>query len=234
MVRSGDAIGDIEADAYVSSLPLTTLVRSLHPAPPAAVQRAAANLRFRDLVVVVVMLDRPQVTDLSWLYLPEKRIPLGRVHEPRNWSPAMAPDGKTHLVAEYFCFQGDAVWRASDGALADLTVRQLADLGLIAPAEVIGSCVVRVPRAYPLLDTGYRGHHETIMGYLRTLRNLQVIGRGGTFQYLNMDHAIASGLAAAETILQEQSRRVPDPDKSEPRSVIHEGHEDHEEIRHLV
>ena len=201
LVRSGDTIDDIEADAYLSSLPLTTLVRSLHPAPPADVLRAAASLRFRDLVVVTIMLDRHQVTDLSWLYLPEKQIPLGRIHEPKNWSPALAPEGKTHLVAEYFCFQGDDLWNASDDALAALTVQQLANLGLIEPREVIGSCVVRVPRAYPLLDTEYRVHHGRIMDYLRRFSNLQAIGRGGTFQYLNMDHAIASGISAAEVIL---------------------------------
>ena len=206
LVRSGKEVYDIEADNYLSSLPLTTLVRSLHPAPPERVLTAAAKLRFRDLVVATVMLDRPQATDLSWLYLPEKHIPLGRIHEPKNWSPAMAPEGKTHLVAEYFCLQGDAIWNATDDELTDLTVEHLSRLGLFAPREVIGSCVVRVPRAYPLLDTDYRGHHDTIMDYLSGFANLQVIGRGGTFQYLNMDHAIASGIGAAEAIIKAPAR----------------------------
>jgi len=206
LVRSGDEVYDIEAEDYISSLPLTTLVRSLHPAPPDSVLQAAAKLRFRDLVVVTVMLDRPQVTDLSWLYFPEKHIPLGRIHEPKNWSPDMAPAGKTHLVAEYFCFQNDKIWSATDRELTDLTVGHLARLGFFNPREVIGSCVVRVPRAYPLLDTYYRGHHNTIMDYLRGFSNLQVIGRGGTFQYLNMDHAIASGLGAAESIMKVPAR----------------------------
>jgi protoporphyrinogen oxidase len=205
MVRRGQEVFDIEADRYIASIPLTALVRALHPAPPDDVLRAAAALRFRDLVVVTVMLDRPQVTDLSWLYLPEKKIPLGRIHEPKNWSPAMAPEGRTHLVAEYFCFQGDKVWNAADGELTNRTVEHLVRLGFFAHSEVIGSCVVRVPRAYPLLDTEYRVHHERIMAYLRGFKNLRVIGRGGTFQYLNMDHAIASGIEAAEAILEKPS-----------------------------
>jgi protoporphyrinogen oxidase len=205
MVRSDRDVYDLEADSFISSLPLTTLLRSLHPAPPEAVLEAAHRIRFRDLVVVTVMLDRPQVTDLSWLYLPEKHIALGRVHEPRNWSPAMAPEGKTHLVTEYFCFRGDPSWSASDDRLTERTVQQLVALGLIDPREVLGSCVVRVPRAYPLLDTAYRAHHGRIMEYLRTFENLQVIGRGGTFQYLNMDHAIASGMRAAEAILHDRA-----------------------------
>lgn len=201
MVRTGGEVYDLEARDYVSSLPLTVLVRSLHPAPPEDVLEAASSLRFRDLVVVTVLLDRERVTDLSWLYLPEKHVLPGRIHEPKNWSAEMAPAGRTHLVTEYFCFQGDAVWSASDEELEKRTVQQLAKLGLFAPGEVIGSRVVRVPRAYPLLDIGYRPHYERIMAYLGTFSNLQVIGRGGAFRYLNMDHAIASGIAAANHIL---------------------------------
>ena len=113
----------------------------------------------------------------------------------------MAPEGKTHIVAEFFCFQGDEVWTASDRELTGRSVEHLVRLGFFDACEVIGSCVIRVPRAYPLLDTGYQQHHERIMEYLGGFSNLRVIGRGGTFQYLNMDHAIASGIEAAEEVL---------------------------------
>ena len=202
MVRSKEEVRDIEPGQIVSTIPLTSLVRMLHPAPPEAVREAAKGLRFRDLIVVAVMLDRDRVNDLSWMYLPEKKITLGRIHEPKNWSPCMAPEGKTHLVAEYFCFRGDAVWNASDEELADRTAEQLSGLGLFKRDEVIGSRVVRVPRAYPVLDIGYRGRHEKIMEYLSGFKNLHVAGRGGTFQYLNMDHAIESGMDAATAILE--------------------------------
>jgi protoporphyrinogen oxidase len=201
MVRKGDQVRDIPAEEVISTIPLTGLVRMLHPAPPAAVLQAAGDLLFRDLVVVAVMLDRERVSDLSWMYLPEKNITLGRIHEPRNWSPCMAPEGKTHLVAEYFCFRDDEIWKASDRELTDRTVKELSGLGLFRREEVIGSRVVRVPRAYPVLDTGYRRRHERIMNYLSGFANMQVAGRGGSFQYLNMDHAIESGMQAATAIL---------------------------------
>lgn len=204
MVRSGRDVSALSVDACVSSIPLTSLVRMLHPLPPGDVLAAADSLRYRDLIVVAVMLDRRRVNGLTWLYLPDKDIPFGRIHEPTNWSPCMAPEGKTLLVAEYFCFSGDRVWNAADEALTDLTIRQLARLGLIAPSEVVGSRVVRVPRAYPLMDVDYRMHHSRIMEHLARFRNLHVIGRGGTFQYLNMDHAIASGFEAAQAILAER------------------------------
>lgn len=51
--------------------------------------------------------------------------PVGRIHEPKNWSPHMAPEGKTHIVAEYFCFKGDKIWNSSDEELTSQTAKQL-------------------------------------------------------------------------------------------------------------
>src|SRR5512143_2884320 len=105
----------------------------------------------------------------------------------------MAPAGKTHIVAEYFCFQRDGIWNAGDDELAALTVKHLCRMGFITEREVIGSCVVRVPRAYPLFDIDYRRNSDKVMAYLKRFRNLQIIGRGGMFRYHNMDHAMGSG-----------------------------------------
>ncbi|MEK7370366.1 MAG: FAD-dependent oxidoreductase, partial [candidate division NC10 bacterium] len=183
------------------TIPLTSLVEMLQPGAPADVRAAASRLRYRDLVVVAVMLDRPRVTDQTWIYVPDPEVPFGRLHEPTNWSERMAPPGQTLLVTEHFCCCGDATWRTREEDLAERTVAHLARLGFISPREVIASAVVRVPKAYPLFEVGYREHHERICAYLGRFRNLEIAGRGGTFKYLNMDHAIAAGIEAAERIL---------------------------------
>lgn len=194
----------VDGDHFVSSIPLPRLVTMLDPAPPAAVMEAATKLGFRDLVVVAVMLDKKQVTDQTWIYLPEKRIPFGRIHEPTNWSADMAPQGKTILVMEYFCFRGDDIWNQGDEAIADLTIRNLEDLDYIQRKEVVDCCVVRAPQAYPLFEVGYGERCEVILDYLAGFRNLHVSGRVGMFRYYNMDHAIRSGLEAAEKIISEE------------------------------
>ncbi len=201
MLRNGSDLYNAAGADYISSIPLTTLLSSLHPAAPEEIRQAAAQLAYRDLVVSTVMIDRDRVTDLTWMYLPEQAIPFGRIHEPKNWSSAMAPAGKTHIVAEYFCFQGDGIWNASDEELTAGTVKHLSRMGFITEREVIGSCVVRVPRAYPLFTVNYRKYADKVLDYLGRFRNLHVIGRGGMFRYHNMDHAMESGIAAANDIL---------------------------------
>ncbi|GBD98351.1 protoporphyrinogen oxidase [bacterium BMS3Abin07] len=200
-VQSGEDVDEIEGSDFISTIPLTALLQVLDPLPPDEVLDAASHLHFRDLVIVTLLLDRERVTDLTWLYLPEKHIPVGRVHEPKNWSPRMAPEGKTSIVAEYFCFRGDRIWNSGDEELTGVTLRHLTNLGLVQMCDLIDSSVVRVAKAYPLLDVEYRRHYEKVLGYLNEFRNLRIAGRGGTFQYLNMDHAMRSGINAAEKIL---------------------------------
>lgn len=191
----------VPAEEYISTIPLTALVNMLSPPPPAPVLEAAAKLRFRDLVIVAIMVDRERVTDQTWIYIPEQKIPFGRIHEPTNWSPAMAPEKKSLLVMEYFSFKGDDVWNMSDEALTDLTVDNLVRLGFVGRQEVLDSMIVRVPRAYPLFEVGYDDHAEVLFDYLNRFSNLHIAGRSGMFRYYNMDVAIRSGMETAEKVI---------------------------------
>lgn len=197
----------IPGGEFISSIPVTRLVEALDPPPPSRVLEAASRLRYRDIVIVALMIDRARVTDQTWIYIPEKGIPFGRIHEPTNWSEEMAPAGKTIMVMEYFCFKGDGIWNDGDESLAELTVRNLVSLGFIKKREVTGFSVVRAPKAYPLFEVGYDGHCRVIYDYLSQFKNLHTAGRMGMFRYYNMDHAVESGIGAAEKILERRDAR---------------------------
>jgi protoporphyrinogen oxidase len=195
----------ISGKQFISSMPITNLVNMLNPPPPAYILDAASKLKFRDLVIVALMVNRKRVTDQNWLYIPEQKIPFGRIHEPTNWSRKMAPDGKTIIVIEYFSFKGDNIWNESDEKLTDITVENLEFIGLVKKQEVINSIVVRVPNAYPLFEIGYKEISSVIYKYLSTFENLHIAGRSGMFKYYNMDHAIESGINAANEVIQKSS-----------------------------
>jgi len=197
----------VYGEEFISSMPITQLVRMLNPLPPADVLEAAAKLKFRDLVVVALMIDRRRVTDQTWIYIPEQRIPFGRIHEPTNWSEKMAPEGKTIIVMEFFSFKGDKTWNSTDEMLSNITIDNLEALGFIKRDEVIDSAVVRAPKAYPLFEVGYEGLCDEIYDYLGRFGNLHIAGRGGMFRYYNMDHAIESGIETAEKIIKKRSQK---------------------------
>ena len=203
-VESADGGYQLEVDNLCSSMPLTELVLALRPEAPADVVEAVRSLRYRDLITVNLMIDKPQVTDQTWIYIHDPSIELGRIHEPRNWSRAMAPEGKTSIVAEYFCFAGDDIWNMDDGDLIDMTVSDLDKrLGFLKKDEVIDAFVVRVPKAYPMYELGYREPLTKVMEYVEIFENLQVVGRYGTYKYNNMDHSMKTGILAARNILGE-------------------------------
>ncbi len=200
-VKNNGSESTVEGDEFISSIPMTKLVTMLNPAPPEDILKAASSLNFRDIVIVAIMVDRKRVTDQTWIYIPEQKIPFGRIHEPTNWSEKMAPDGKTILVIEYFSFKGDKIWSQTDEELTDITVENLERLGFVDSKEVEGSVVLRIPKAYPLFEVGYREICDKIYDYLGKFTNLQIAGRVGMFRYYNMDHAIESGINAAEKIM---------------------------------
>ncbi|MBU0480541.1 MAG: FAD-dependent oxidoreductase [Proteobacteria bacterium] len=212
-VQDSGGMSLVRGSNYLSSIPLTVLVRKMRPKPPPEVLAAVDRISFRSLVVVAVMLRRKRVTDLTWLYFPGKEIPFGRIHEPTNWSAAMAPAGQTHLVIEYFCDQGDHVWNASDEKLVTETSEQLQRLGFINSREVIDSRVLKVPHAYPVFSVDYQKHLRVVTDWLERFENLHLIGRSGRYSYLNMDHAMESGIKAAGKVLQRSGAHLSMPER---------------------
>ncbi len=133
----------VEAENYISSIPLTVLAKIVEPAAPADVLAAADQLTFRNVITVNVMLKKRQVTPDTWLYVHDRNILFGRFHEPKNWSAAMVPgDEYTSLVVEYFCSFGDPIWTMTEEQLVEQTVNHLVnDLKFITPDEVIGGFI---------------------------------------------------------------------------------------------
>ena len=201
IVRRGDQEHELRSEAILSTIPLTQIIQALSPHAPVEVRTAAARMRYRDLVIVAVMLERERATDQTWIYFPGKDIPFGRLHEPTNWSAAMAPPGCTLLVTEHFCFRGDSTWSTSDAELIETTAGHLEKLGFIHRREVRDGMVLRIPAAYPLFEVGYQERSQAVCDYLERFDNLKLAGRGGLFRYYNTDQAIASGLAAAAALL---------------------------------
>jgi len=87
----GPAPATIEADEYISTIPITALARSVRPAAPAPVLQAIKQLEYVSIVFIYLKLRRPQVSPDSWVYLPESNITIHRISEFKNFSPEAAP-----------------------------------------------------------------------------------------------------------------------------------------------
>ncbi len=192
----------IEGEHFVSTLPLRNLVQSFEPAPPAAVQVAAKGLGYRDFLVVALMLEREDLFPDNWIYIHTPGVKVGRIQNFNNWSKAMVPvPGTTCLGLEYFCFEGDGLWTSADADLVALATRELAELGLAPGARVRDGTVIRMPKAYPIYDSAYRGHLDVIRRFIDPIPNLHPVGRNGMHKYNNQDHSMLTAMMAVWNML---------------------------------
>lgn len=212
-VRVGAGRDVVTAHSVWSTIPLPVFAR-LVTDHPAVVADAAARLRSRALVLVYVVVDRPQLTPFDAHYLPERWTPISRLSEPKNYRdghPSAAdpgdPDDRTVLCAEIPCDVGDPMWSASDQDLVALVTSLLTVAGF-PDAPVSGVHVERLPAAYPIYDLGYRRRLHVVDGWLRTRPQLVTFGRQGLFVHDNTHHTLAMAWAAAACA---DDRGRPDP-----------------------
>jgi protoporphyrinogen oxidase len=182
-------------------MPVRSLVRALDPQPPQAVVDDAEGLKYRDFLVVALMLQKEDLFPDNWIYIHTPGVKVGRIQNFNNWSKAMVPEpGTTCLGMEYFCFKGDGLWDSSDADLVKQAARELEELGLAKAADVKDGAVIRMPKAYPIYDSKYRGHLDGVRAYIDPLVNLHTVGRNGMHKYNNQDHSMLTAMFAVQNM----------------------------------
>jgi protoporphyrinogen oxidase len=197
LVECEGKVDQVTGSDFISSMPITELIKKLEPAPPGQLLDAANRLHYRDFLTVCLIVKKAHVFDDNWIYIHDPGVDVARIQNFKNWSPDMVPDSsRTSLGLEYFCQRGDQLWNRSDSDLIAQAGRELEQIGLARSTDVEDGCVFRIPCAYPVYDSQYRHFLELIKTYIRRFENLQSIGRNGLHRYNNQDHAMLTGIAA--------------------------------------
>ena len=194
----------VEGDAFVNSMALGDLIEAFDPPPPPEVVEAAGRLRYRDFLIVTLVLNKADPFPDNWIYIHAPEVKVGRIQNFRAWSPEMLPDPDTASIGmEYFCQEGDGLWSLSDADLRTLAAEELETIGLAGKDDVVGAFVIRQPKAYPVYDTEYADALRTISGWLKGFENFETAGRNGLHRYNNQDHSMLSAMLAARNLLGE-------------------------------
>jgi protoporphyrinogen oxidase len=190
-----------EADQFILSMPLRETVHAFDPPLPEAANSAARKLRYRDFLIVAIVVEGENPFPDNWIYIHEPGVKLGRIQNFKNWSQAMVGrPGTTCLGLEYFCFEGDGIWTMPDDALVELGKHELLQLGLVKAEQFREGSVVRVEKAYPIYDPGYQQNVAAIRGALAGFANLHVVGRNGMHKYNNQDHSMMTAILAVRNL----------------------------------
>lgn len=210
---AGEALRWYEADYVLSSMPVADFIKGLGDAVPGDVREAAAGLPYRDFITVGLLLKKLKLTNEThwktvenrvpdcWIYIQERDVRIGRLQIFNNWSPYMVAD-PAHTVwvgLEYFCAEGDDLWRMDAGAFIDFAAGELERIGVIDRADILDATHIRVKKAYPAYFGTY-GRFPRVREYLDGLSNLYCIGRNGQHRYNNMDHSMLTAMEAVDLI----------------------------------
>jgi protoporphyrinogen oxidase len=200
---AGGERATLEVDRVISSAPLSELMKGLLPAPSEDALAAASRLKYRDFLIVVLIAKDAGMFSDNWIYIQDPSVTVGRIQNFKSWSPWMVPDqSMASYGCEYFCHEGDGLWAKSDSALTALAREEMAKIGLLEPASVVDSAVIRQPKAYPVYDSKYQKNVDVIRHELRArFPGLSVVGRNGMHKYNNQDHSMMTALLAARNAL---------------------------------
>ncbi len=193
---------EIEGDKIITSAPLSETIMSLETKVPDVVYRAAQQLRYRDFFTVCLVIKKRDLFPDNWVYIHSPEIKAGRMQNFKNWSPEMVPDlDHTSLGLEYFCFSSDPIWKKNGQAIIKKATEDIINLKMVRETELLEALILKVPKAYPIYEPGYKENVKIIKAFLETIGNLQTVGRNGLHQYNNQDHSMLSGILAARNLL---------------------------------
>lgn len=191
----------IEAQWFLTSIPLTHFFKMVQPVESPEVLCAAGELYFRDHITVHMLIDGNPFPD-QWIYVHSPEVKMARMANYSNFSTAMAGDtGLTPVSVEYFVFKDDDIWQMTDEDLEVLAADELLRMGLVEPSAISGSWVVRETECYPTYYLGFTEHYDVLKSRFDQFTNLYPIGRAGLYKYNNQDHSVMSGILAARNCL---------------------------------
>jgi len=198
----------MEFDHVISTMPITHLIERMEA--PSDIKKFAKNLKFRNTLLVYLKINSIiKIFPDQWIYVHSPDLDTGRITNFKNWVNTISLDKKeTILCLEYWCYDEDSVWTSSNDQLIEKAKKELYSTNLVPMDSITDSKVLKIPKCYPVYNTGYRKNLEPIEKYLTSLDGISVIGRYGSFKYNNQDHSILMGILAAENITLDKNHNL--------------------------
>ncbi|WP_421763415.1 FAD-dependent oxidoreductase [Ekhidna sp.] len=199
----------VNADHVVSTMPLTSMIKGLDNTPE-QVKVAADQLYFRNTILVYLEIDGVELFEDNWIYVHSPDVKHGRITNFRNWCPTLYGNQNTSIIClEFWAFDQDEIWKMENDKLSEIAKEELGKLNLIPKhMEILNSKVIRIPRCYPVYETGYQEPLKILENFVDGIDRLVPIGRYGSFKYNNQDHSILMGLLVAQNIAGEKNTNL--------------------------
>jgi protoporphyrinogen oxidase len=190
-----------EFDHIISSMPITKFLNIFKNSTDKILQNCK-NLKFRNTLIAYVNIENVLEFKDQWLYMQDKGIISGRITNFSNWVSEIKLENKSTVLAlEYWCYDTDVIWNSEENYLKKIVINDLLNGKFIKfENQIIDTHFLKIPMCYPVYDNNYKPFLENIINFINSYKNLQLVGRYGSFKYNNQDHSILMGYLAARNI----------------------------------
>jgi protoporphyrinogen oxidase len=168
---------------------------------PKDVLDAAARLACTDLVIVNLVVDRPELIDAHWTYIYDQDVFFTRLSTPHLQSRHNVPPGCGSLQAEcYYSHKYRPLDRKPKDCIEPV-IRDLKRIGVLKETDkILFQDTMYIEYANVIFDLERAAAVATVHGYLDDL-GIRYCGRYGDWAYIWTDESFMSGEKAAEKAL---------------------------------
>jgi protoporphyrinogen oxidase len=189
---------DFKVDALINTIPVNKTIAMITPPVNKTLKDSAESLEFRALVFVGVLVGRPKVLPVSFMYFREHAF--NRIYDSSYFSHDTIKPDTTILVAEISSSGKDRWWN-DDKYCKEMVLKDLLREDIIKEEDVMEMNVYRYEYGYPVYKLGYEKNLGNLLGYIENMENFETAGRQGRFNYINGHIAMQMGFEAAENII---------------------------------
>jgi len=178
-------------DEVYSSIPIDNLVNVISNMEELYLS-LAEEIRYTDLIICIIELNdtKRRIGD-NWLWIKDRDMLIGRCFESAMLSTNMSKNN--YIEAEIFCPPSRRdIWNMSDQEIKVRVRQDISTIKLVKDNDISKIHIARFRRPYPYFDLLYKQRMRTIAERLGRIENIHLIGRYGTFSYLNTLQAMKS------------------------------------------
>ncbi len=194
---NSDKVNNFKVDALINTIPINKAILMISPEISKKLKKSSESLEFRALVFVGVLVNKPKVLPVSFIYFREHSF--NRIYDSSYFSHTITPD-TTILVAEISSGKEDKWW-SDDNYCKEMVLKDLLRENIIQKKDILEMNVYRYEFGYPIYKLGYEKYLSNLLNHIKSIKNFETAGRQGRFQYVNAHIAMQMGFEAAESLI---------------------------------
>ena len=203
-----------EYSQVVSTMPIDEIMTKLAFPVPREIKAAVEQLIVNPMIIISFAVRGVDPHQYTAVYFPEEEFLVNRISYPCTFSAENGPEGHWSLQAEITCSAHSMTWQKSDEELLRHTKKGLQKRNLLPADEaIVFAKIDRIQRSYVVYDLGYEVHVAKIKAFFAA-KGIHLLGRFGSFEYINVDMALDRAMKLAMELNGETSTEQPELKKA--------------------